>query len=417
MRLSGRNATRAAVLLALGCAARSQLDTPLVVVAARATMDPEPALSPEPEPLRALLLQVAAVRGLEPGRTPALLALPARQLARRAQQQFVRDVPEAVRRAQAELLWRLELVPRGFDLSAALANAFVGRLQAFYVGTPPTVFVDSALAGAARQRALAHELVHALQDARHALTRRLEYEPDGWDRQSALHALAEADALAVVERWGGSDAGDSAALEGAPPTAVPGVIACSLAAPYRDGRARVSEVLARGGFGALDALLRDPPQGTHQLLHPGELVVARSSEPPFRAPGSDWRAVYSDVLGEQSLRCVLEQWAPESVAAELAGGWAADRVTSFARGADAALIWDLTFDRAARAVQVASLLRSKGWMTRGRASAAGSAWTCQAHSDAGVVGVLRQGCRLLFASLVGVPVSDGCVSLEGWLRQ
>ncbi|MEO8183495.1 MAG: hypothetical protein ABI895_32075 [Deltaproteobacteria bacterium] len=409
----------AALSLAVcACAARASLDTPISDPAAARRPEPEPAPPPAPDPLRELWLQVARVRGLEPGPLPALVALPARQLARRAREQVSRDVPEAVRRAQAHLLWRLGLVPADFDLSVTLESTFVGQLQAFYVGTPPTVFVDRALGGAARQRALAHELVHALQDQRHALSRRLAYEPDGWDRQSALHALAEADALAVVERLGGAETTDRAAIEPASPAAVPGVIACSLAAPYLDARARVSELLASGGFAAVDALLENPPPGTHQLLHPGEPAVSGGAEPPFRAPGSDWSAVYGDVLGEQSLRCVLTEWASESVAVELAGSWVADRVSCFVNGASIALVWELTFAQRTRASEVARLLLTHLDLRRapGRTSAPPPEWLCGAHSDTGVVGVLQRGARLVFASQSGVPVSGGCVSLESWVR-
>ena len=415
MRLVGR--TLLLALGASGCSSHSSLDTPISDPAALSRLEPEPAAPPPPDPLRELFLQVAAARGLEPGPTPAVVALPARQLARRALEQFAQDVPEGVRRAQAQLLARLELVPGDFDLSAALESAWVGQLQALYVGTPPTLFVDRALSGVARRRALAHELVHTLQDQRHGLSRRFAYEPDGWDRQSALHALAEADALAVVEQLGGSAAGESAAFEPEASAQVPGVIACSLAAPYLDARARVSELLASGGFAALDALFVDPPRSTHQLLHPGEPAGSPSAEPALLAPGSDWSATYHDVLGEQSLRCVLEQWVSDAEAATLAGSWAADRVSSFAGGGETAIVWELTFDRPARAADVAQLLVAHLDLrpASGRASAPVSEWNCGAHSDSGVVGVLRRGVRVVFASL-SVPVSGGCVSLEKWIR-
>jgi hypothetical protein len=416
MRLAGR-----IFLLALGvngCASHSSLDTPISDPAALSRLEPEPAVLPPPDPLRELFLQVAAARGLEPGPTPAVVALPARQLARRALEQFAQDVPEGVRRAQAQLLARLELVPPDFDLSEALESAWLGQLQALYVGTPPTLFVDRALSGAARRRALAHELVHTLQDQRHGLLRRLAYEAEGWDRQSALHALAEADALAVVEHLGGSAARQSAGFEPETPSAdVPGVIACSLAAPYLDARARVNELLASGGFAALDALFDDPPRSTHQLLHPGEPAGSPSAEPALLPPGSDWSVTYHDVLGEQSLRCVLEQWVSDAVAATLAGGWAADRVSSFAGGGESAIVWELTFDRPTRAADVAQLLVAHLDLrpASGRASAPVAEWSCGAQSDSGVVGVLRRGVRVVFASL-SVPVPGGCVSLERWIR-
>jgi hypothetical protein len=335
----------------------------------------------------------------------------------------VRDVPEVVRRAQAQLLWRLELVARDFELSSALEVALAGQLQAFYVGTPPTIFIDRALRGAQRKGALAHELVHALQDRQQALVRRLAYEPDAWDRQSALHALAEADALAVVEQLGLSDAGASPATNAteSPGASLPGVIARSLAAPYLDGRARVRELVEQGGFPAVDAELRDPPRSTHELLH-GSAASPSAVLGAFAAPGPGFRLVYSDVLGEQSLRSVLEEWAPRALAMELASGWVADRVSTFVSTEDGALVWDLAFDRPERAAAVSSLLAAQLRLRPERRAPSGAAppgteWTCGAHSDAGVIAIARWGARLVFASLSEVPISGGCVPLEAWVAE
>jgi len=421
-------ATWLALLLGLnapGCAARASFDpapaAPLALAAEPAV--PLGSLQPAlPDPLSELLQQVAALRGVEPSPSPALVALSARQLARRASEQVVRDVPEGVRRAQAQLLWRLQLVARDFELSSALEVALAGQLQAFYVGTPPTIFIDRALRGAQRKVALAHELVHALQDRQQALVRRLAYEPDAWDRQSALHALAEADALAVVERLGLSDTGASPATNEvvSPGASLPGVIARSLAAPYLDGRARVRELLAQGGFAAVDAELRDPPRSSHELLH-GAAASPSAVLAGFAAPGRGFRLVYSDVLGEQSLRCVLEEWAPRALAAELASGWAGDRVSTFGSTEDGALVWELAFDRPERAAAVSSLLVAQLRLPRPRRAPSGAAplvaeWTCGAHGDSGVVAVDRRGARLVFASLSEIPVSGGCVPLQAWVR-
>jgi hypothetical protein len=317
-----------------------------------------------------------------------------------------------VRGAQALLLQRLGLVPSNFDLAAALEASLPGRLEAFYAGDPPTLHDDSALTGADRQRALAHELVHALQDRAHRLTRRLRYEPGAWDRQSALHALAEADALAVVERLG---LGQSERAPAAAGPALPGVIVRSLAAPYLDARARVDELLTQGGFPAVDRALAQPPASSHQLLHPGSSAALPALD-EFPAPSSAYQAVYSDVLGEQSLRCVLEEWVAVAPAAELAAGWAADRVSVFASDADVAVVWELALQRSEVAAAIAALLAAaSGPAVQVRAGASVAEWNCGADSDGAVVGVLRQGGRVKFGSFRHA-MGRGCAALERWLR-
>jgi hypothetical protein len=339
--------------------------------------------------------------------------LPAKELARRARQQFERDLPEHVRGAQALLLQRLGLVPSNFDLAAALEASLPGRLEAFYASEPATLYVDAALSGVDRQRALAHELVHALQDRAQGLSRRLRYEPGAWDRQSALHALAEGDAVAVVEQLG------FGASERAPPEAgpaLPGVIARSLAAPYLDARARVAELLAEGGFAAVDRALAEPPASSHQLLHPGA-GAALSALDDFPAPSSAYQPVYADVLGEQSLRCVLEEWVAGAAAAELASGWAADRVSVFASDTDVAVVWELALQRPELASGIARLLAAA--VDRASSVRAGvpvADWTCGADPDGTSVGVLRQGDRVTFGSF-RFATGRGCTALERWLRR
>ncbi len=403
---------------ALGCAPRSSraawLDRPLSGAGAPEAASDEPLVTAPigSDPLVELLRRVAAVRGLEPGPLPALVELPAQELARRARQQFERDVPENVRGAQALLLHRLGLVPSNFDLAAALEVSLPGRLAAFYAGEPPTLYVDGALSAADRQRALAHELVHALQDHAHGLTRRLRHEPGAWDRQSALHALAEADALAVVERLGFA-AGERPPSEEGP--ALPGVIARSLAAPYLDARARVSELLVQGGFAAVDRALAQPPGSSHELLHPDQ-AAALPALGEFAAPSSAYQAVYSDVLGEQSLRVVLEEWAAAGEAAELAGAWAADRVSVFASDSDVAVVWDLALQRQEAAGAIAHWLASAQLPASATRTVPPVAeWSCGADGDGANVGVLRQRDRVRFGSF-HFATGGGCTALRAWLR-
>ena len=400
-------------LSALGCtpSRAAWLERPLQGSAAPEPPRAEPigAAQTVADPLAELLRRVAVVRGLEPGPLPALVELPAEQLARRARQQFERDVPENVRSAQALLLQRLGLVPSNFDLAAALEASFPGRLEALYAGEPPTLYVDSALSGVDRQRALAHELVHALQDRVHGLSRRLRHEPGAWDRQSALHALAEADALAVVERLG---FGTDERLPSREGPALPGVIARSLAAPYLDARVRVSELLEQGGFSAVDRLLAQPPASSHELLHPGE-DAGLPTLAEFPTPSSAYQAVYGDVLGEQSLRDVLEEWASADEAAGLASEWAGDRVSAFASDDDIAIVWELALERQGTADAIARMLAAaRGWAPP---TGAVAEWSCGADGDGTLVGVLRRRDRVLFGSF-RFATEGGCAALHSWLR-
>jgi hypothetical protein len=280
----------------------------------------------------------------------------------------------------------------------------------------PTLFVARALTGKARTRALAHELVHALQDHEHALLRRLADEADGSDRRSALHALAEADALAVVERLGLN--ADEAVRS---PPDLPGVLLRSLEAPYRDGQTLVAQALEEGGFRAVDRWLRAPPASTHALLHPRASDEPTMPLPEFPAPGADWQQSYTDVLGEQSLRVLLEEAEPVR-AAELAAGWRADRISVFQRGEQVALLWEVELAAEDAATGLEPLFhRGILQLERTEAALQGARWTCAAHSDAGVIATAHRERRWVFGSLTPgsqiVTAAAQCASLRDWVAR
>lgn len=385
-----------------------------------------------------MLERVSRARGLAARAVPALVSLSEAELTRAALQRVRRSTPEVARSATEGLLSRLELVPDGFEWLAALEQALRGRLLAFYDPDRQSIFIDETLTGSSRRRALVHELVHALQDQHFGLGARLTYAPEAWDQQNALHTIAEGDAEALTARWAPAapderldPAADSPAASGGGgaqtrPEA-PGVLLRSLSAAYVDGRAFVEPILARAGFEAVNALLLDPPRTTHELLHP----TRAPPEPllrwaaPARPPGSDWRLTYTDLLGEQTWRCVLAEWLPRADAERTAGGWLGDRLSVYERGGGTALVWHLRTEASAHAhvAKVLSLQFSatahpateSASATPPLAAAAAHGFVCRAHRDRGVVGVLSGTHDLWFVSLDD-PASAAatCHALASW---
>src|SRR5262249_17407443 len=102
---------------------------------------------------------------------------------------------------------------------------------------------------------------------------------------------------------------------------VPDILRRSMIAPYIDGIAFVHFLRRRAGWAEVDRVWRSPPASTEQLLHP-EKLVAR--DPPVvipvpKAPESmAVSAEYTDVIGEQSIRLLLEEWLPRQPAADAA---------------------------------------------------------------------------------------------------
>jgi hypothetical protein len=184
-----------------------------------------------------------------------------------------------------------------------------------------------------------HELAHALVDQHFDLESRVHYEVDGADRQAAAAALAEGDANSVMFDLM-SESGSHSRSElvrgfvsslqqhhgSGPP-----VLERLLTAPYVDGVAFVERLRREGGWSRVNDVWRDPPTTTEQVLHPEAYARREAGRPLERPPPPhpSCRELYSDVLGEQTLRCLLFEWVGD-VASQVVAGWAGDRVTTFA---------------------------------------------------------------------------------------
>jgi hypothetical protein len=217
--------------------------------------------------------------------------------------------------------------------------------------------------------------VHALQDQHYDLATVMRYRAGDSDRVTAQHALAEGDATSAMFDIALGDAAvmtpaklrfmmvSGVALSGEGGT-TPRVLQSALIAPYVDGFSFVQALRKRGGWSAVDDAWRRLPTTTEQLLHLDKYDAGEKAlpvtEPPLPA-GGGWTRHDADVLGEQGLRLVLEQWASQKDAAEGAAGWGGDRYVVAQRttpqGAEHAVAWRLRFDSESEAREAATVLR------------------------------------------------------------
>ena len=101
-----------------------------------------------------------------------------------------------------------------------------------------------------------------------------------------------------------------------------------------DGFLFVAGVRARQPWSAVDALWRDPPASSEQVLHRAKYEACENPIPVPEAvlpavPGFD-RPKASDVMGELVVRAWLSTALPADVAARAAAGWAGDRAAVYA---------------------------------------------------------------------------------------
>lgn len=369
-----------ALALCVSCApAAAPPETPepkIASVRAKAPDEATPASAPDtadaalPRKLEAALAYVSEVRGIQAKSKVQGRVISRAEVQRFLEEQIEKDAPPDVIEATEALLYGFGTVPSDFSYRQSLITLMTSQLLGFYDPERKTFFVSGELSGEEADVTLWHELVHALQDQHWDLAKVTGFVPDGGDTQAAIHGLAEGDATstmldAMLKPRGGSalDVPEglmrAESVLGSAASEAPPVLVRSLLAPYVDGLAFTNHLRRRGGFAAVDEAWRAPPISTEQLLHPEKYLA---QEPPLVVPlppppphAPQLRQRYHDVMGEQTLRLLFEEWLPAKTAAAAASDWGGDRLAVFSDDARQrwAIAWHVRFDTEAAARRAA----------------------------------------------------------------
>jgi hypothetical protein len=271
------------------------------------------------------------------------------------------------------------LYPTGLDLKAASLKLLKSQVAGFYDphGKEMVLVEGGADLGIWNSTAqfmiqrdvvgemlLAHELTHALQDQNFDLETKLDKVKDDDDRALALKSVAEGDATMAGFAYALGRMDDStvdslannlkqlpqALAAEAPDT--PEGLSAPLLFQYSDGVSFVGEAYRHGGWPAVDALYRNPPQSSHQILHPALYFENSSAQPRIELAGYDrimsgWKKADDSTYGELLLRVILERnLGKQSSEVGLASRWAADRMVILQEGRGVNVIWMLAFSDA-----------------------------------------------------------------------
>lgn len=357
---------------------------PVPLTTATATAKPEdeaPMPSENEAALAKILAKMSAVRGLPVLSKVGLRTLDRATIEAMIRAKAARELPSDVLDLETEAMVALGLVPPSYDATNGMFEMIGASIAGFYEPEDKTMYLASDLGAGERDETLAHELVHALQDQHFDLGPLFKYRPDADERLAAGHALAEGDATSAmfdhargkpgfVEEEGFADAARDSIEKLSPDT--PAALRESLLSPYIDGLAFVQALRRRGGFAAVDAAWRALPVTTEQILHLDKydarepaIEIAPASFEGLTKAKSDRRfsQVFTQVLGEQGLRIVLESWADRDKARRAAAGWGGDRFV-LAKGegsaaGEVALAWHLRFDTEEDAKEMEKVLSAE----------------------------------------------------------
>jgi hypothetical protein len=250
--------------------------------------------------------------------------------------------------AAAKALIAFGLAPRGFDYRDLLLRILTEQIAGYYHPKTKTLYVADWLTLEEQRLVLVHELVHALQD-QHFDLRRFEKGPQGEsDRDLAVHALIEGEAMGVMltymlkpqgldmtsipvpltllfEQLRMMEDGRSQALQSAP-----AAVRESLLFPYTYGAAFVQYLVREGSWTRVSRAYADPPDSTEQILHPEKFL---SRDRPIRIHVRDVGALLSRSLrkrlsdrnGEFGYFLILREYLDTPTAKRAAEGWEGDQ--------------------------------------------------------------------------------------------
>jgi len=240
------------------------------------------------------------------------------------------------------------LVPRDFKYREFMIRLMTEQVAGFYRPKTKELFLADWNDLEQQKPVMVHELQHALQD-QHFNLRRFEKWPEGdGDRETAIHALIEGDATALmytyqIKPMGGdltrlpslaSLADQTTELAEREKQKVflsaPAALRESLVFSYVYGASFVQEMLKKRGWVGVSQAFTDLPQSTEQILH-FEKYAAKEMPIKVELPdvskliGPDWKRIDADVNGEFGYSVILAEFIGKKEARAAAAGWGGDQ--------------------------------------------------------------------------------------------
>ncbi len=308
---------------------RDQSGSP--VVAESPNEDPVPPPSPTAAERRVETLDeqlgrvtgfVEAIRGFE-FPAPPDVRYATREELRDEVEQEIEDYTEEDAALDQGLLVALAQIPPGLDLRSVLVAAYGEQVAGYYDPESAELVVGAQdteeRVGRLDEITLAHELGHALVDARIGLPELEAFGEEQADELLAAQALVEGDATALMNRFAmeAMSALDQLLLAReaaellermASFTELPWALQRGFEFPYLEGAAFVEHLLQRGGWDAVDRAYDAPPATTLEILDPslyGTVEVRPPADFGLLDPGS-WTLQRTLSFGAFDLQVLLE---------------------------------------------------------------------------------------------------------------
>jgi hypothetical protein len=248
----------------------------------------------------------------------------------------------------------LGLLAGDIDLEKAVSGFQGGAVLAYYSFEDERITVRGKTITPSVKATLVHELTHVLQDQNfhvgdrfQKLDKQAGKGPEG-SAGSVLLAITEGDAERVRYRYQASltprqsqaltraqDRESAAARQRV--ADIPPLVVTELSSPYVLGPGLVEAVAAKGGSGAIDALLRKPPTHESVLFDPYRVITRETDATKVAVPSLEAgeKEFESGELGVLTWYFMLAERLPLTQALAAADGWGGDAYIGFDHGSTA----------------------------------------------------------------------------------
>lgn len=236
------------------------------------------------------------------------------------------------------------LVPEDFDYQKTVLDLLSEQAWALYDYKRRTMFLSDWAPPEAREYALLHELVHAVDDQEFNLRKYVKGARES-EQQLARLAVVEGQASWVMTEWVMQQSGKS--LRGNRLLAVTTVSATRFEAeqfpvyesaplyfrevlifPYTDGLLFQHDMVERFGTEGLRRVFEQPPETTQQILQPDLYVKRPEPNPPELARTAiprGFKTIYDGTFGQLDHRILLEHHLGDENRSELLNKWRGGR--------------------------------------------------------------------------------------------
>jgi hypothetical protein len=308
--------------------------------------------------------------------------------------EIAKDMPPEKSAKLSAAYLHIGLLQKQIDLASALETTMATQAAAYYDPVQKKFFVvmvpDSDIL---LDTMSAHELTHALQDQHFDLQKYMAAKPPlDDDAQFARQFIVEGDATFTMFLYMASASGKSDVAQGVvmkllkgqleqfskmtladysemmkqqasafkdmdpelkksmeAMDQLPPAVIGPLLDSYMKGAMVVLTGYDKGGWPLVDALYKEPPESSEQVLHPAEKLFGKREHPKkVTLPKLDGEQLTNNVLGELLWSVYFSLWAPDQGKAA-SEGWGGDRYAVVKRAdgstvAYHATIWDTADD-------------------------------------------------------------------------